>query len=184
MADNRVCPVKHAGALDNMFRRWLQNPTKILQPFIKEGMTVVDLGCGPGFFTVDMAKMVGKSGKVIASDLQEGMLEKVRGKTRGTELEKRITFHKCAENIIGITEQVDFILAFYMVHELPDQNAFFQEVKTLLKPNGQLLVVEPPFHVSKKSFNTTIEKAKNAGLTPKQGPNVLFSKTVLLAKIS
>jgi ubiquinone/menaquinone biosynthesis C-methylase UbiE len=73
---NRVCPTAIAGYLDNRFRRWFQNPRKILGPYIKEGMTVLDLGCGPGFFSIDIAQMVGKSGRVIASDLQVGMLHK------------------------------------------------------------------------------------------------------------
>jgi ubiquinone/menaquinone biosynthesis C-methylase UbiE len=92
---NRVCPVKRAGSLDNRFRRWLQDPQKILRPYIKEGMTVLDVGCGPGFFTVDMALMVGKSGRVIAADLQAGMLQKLREKIQETELEECIVLHKC-----------------------------------------------------------------------------------------
>ena len=56
----RVCPVEKADRLDTRIRRWLQNPQKILKPYIKEGMTVLDFGCGPGFFSVDMAQMVGR----------------------------------------------------------------------------------------------------------------------------
>ena len=78
--NNRVCPVERAGSLDNRVRKWLQNPKKILEPYITEGMIVLDVGCGPGFFSIDMAQMVGNSGRVIASDLQEGMLQKVRNK--------------------------------------------------------------------------------------------------------
>jgi hypothetical protein len=40
----RVCPVERAGSLDNGIRKWLQNPRKILGPYIEEGMTVLDLG--------------------------------------------------------------------------------------------------------------------------------------------
>ena len=86
---NRVCPVERAGSLDNRIRRWLQNPRKILEPYIKEGMTVLDVGCGPGFFSIEIAQLVGKSGRVIAADLQEGMLQKLRDKIRGTELEEQ-----------------------------------------------------------------------------------------------
>jgi ubiquinone/menaquinone biosynthesis C-methylase UbiE len=95
---NRVCPVSLAGGLDNKIRRYLQNPRKILGPYIEEGMTVLDLGCGPGFFSIEMARLVGKSGRVIAADLQEGMLHKIRDKIQGTELEERIRFHKCETN--------------------------------------------------------------------------------------
>lgn len=182
MGKNRICPVERAASLDNKFRRWFQNPQKILAPFISEGMTVVDLGCGPGFFSVDMAHMVGKSGRVIASDLQDGMLQKLRSKIDGTEFEERIILHKCEEHTIGIGEPVDFILAFYIVHEIPDQYLFFKEIKSILKKNGLILLVEPPFHVSKKAFKQMIERAQEAGLRPDTRPRVLFSKAVTLKK--
>jgi len=179
---NRVCPVERAGRLDNIFRRWLQNPWKILSPYIKEGMTVLDFGCGPGYFTVDMAQMVGKSGRVIACDLQEEMLQKVRHKVHETELEERVTLYRCKENKIGISETVDFALAFYVLHEIPNQGAFFEELESISQPNGQVLVVEPPFHVSKSAFLKTIKAAQNAGFKPDEGPSVILSKTVVLKR--
>ncbi len=179
---NRICPVEKADSLDTRFRRWFQNPKKILKPYIKEGMTVLDLGCGPGFFSVELAQMVGSSGKVIAADLQKGMLEKLKEKIKGTELEKRITLHKCEEDKIGLTENVDFVLTFYVVHEIPDQDKLFAEIETLLKPNGQILIVEPPFHVSKSAFENTIQKARAAGFTEVERPKVLFNKAVILRK--
>ena len=178
----RVCPVEEADKLDTRMRRWLQNPQKILKPYIKEGMTVLDFGCGPGFFSVDMAQMVGESGKVIAADLQEGMLQKLSEKIKGTELENRITLHKCEEDKIGIFNNVDFVLAFYIVHEVVNKEGLFIELENILKPNGQVLIVEPPFHVSKKAFEETIGKAKAAGFTEVDRPKVLFNKAVLLKK--
>ena len=180
--NKRVCPVERAGSLDNRIRRWLQNPQKILRPYIEEGMTVLDVGCGPGFFSIDMAQMVGKSGRVTASDLQEGMLQKVRDKIKGTEFEERIKLHKCEENKIGVSEHVDFVLLFYMVHEVPNKEEFFNEIETILRSNGQVLIVEPPFHVSKSAFEETVRKARDVGFTDVEGPNVLFSKTVILKK--
>ena len=84
---NRICPVKEAGKLDSFFRKFIQNPEKILRPFIKKGMTVLDYGCGPGFFTVKIAEMLEGQGKVIAADLQEGMLEIIRKKIKGKNIE-------------------------------------------------------------------------------------------------
>jgi len=180
--NNRVCPVERAGSLDSRIRRWFQNPQKILRPYIVEGMTVLDVGCGPGFFSIDMAYMVGKAGRVIASDLQEGMLQKLRDKIKGTEVEKRITLHKCEENKIGITDHVDFVLLFYMVHEVPNKFSFFDEIATILKPNGQVLLVEPPFHVSKLAFEETIKNTRDAGFSDTEGPHILFHKTAILKK--
>lgn len=122
---NRVCLVELAGSLDNKIRKWFQNPKKILTPYIREGMKVLDIGCGPGFFSIEIAKMVGKNGKVFSVDLQEGMLQKLRNKIIGTELEEIIKPIKCEENKIIVPEKVDFILAFYMVHEVQDKEGFF-----------------------------------------------------------
>ena len=178
----RVCPVEESDRLDTRFRRWLQNPKRILSPYIKEGMTVLDFGCGPGFFSVDMAQMVGESGRVIAADLQEGMLQKLSDKIKETELENRIALHKCEEDKIGITDKVDFVLAFYIVHEVVNKEGLFTEIETILKPNGQVLIVEPPFHVSKKAFEETIKKATTAGFKEMDRPKVLFNKAVVLKK--
>jgi len=177
-----ICPVENSGSLDSKLRKLFQNPKRLLKPYIREGMTVLEIGCGPGFFTLDMAKMVGESGKIIAVDVQEGMLEKVKSKITGTQFEKRIKLHKCDEISIGISEHVDFVLLFYMVHEVPDKPKFFSQLSEILKPNGQILVAEPPFHVSAPKFQHMLEQAKAQGLINIQGPKMLFSKTAILKK--
>ncbi|MDO9511909.1 MAG: methyltransferase domain-containing protein [Bacteroidales bacterium] len=182
--DIRICPVEKAGILDHSIRRFFQNPEKILKPFIKEGMTVLDLGCGPGFFSLEIAKLLTDSGKVIAADLQDGMLEKVSQKIKGTELEQRITLHKCHEDRIGVTEKVDFVLAFYLVHEVPDPDALFRELKSILKPNGLIFIIEPKFHVTKKSFDSMIDKIKDIGMEIIDGPKVFFSRTIIAKNLS
>ena len=179
---DRVCPVELAGSLDTRLRRWIQNPRKILSPYIKEGMTVLDFGCGPGFFTLEMAQLVGKTGRVIASDLQEGMLQILKQKIQGTELAERITLHHCEENTIGLKEEIDFALAFYVLHEIPDQSGFFSELSSLLLKDAKVLIVEPPFHVSRTGFAGMIERAAANGLHPLTGGKILFNKTVLLEK--
>lgn len=145
-------------------------------------MTVLDLGCGPGFFSIDIAQMVGKSGRVIASDLQDGMLQKLRSKIQATELADRITLHRCGEKRIGISEKVDFVLAFYMVHEVVNQKEFFKEIHSIVKPNGMIMIAEPPWHVSKTAFEETIGKARAAGFEPVERPKVFLSKTMILRK--
>ena len=178
--NNVVCPVEYAGGLDNGLRRRLQNPAKILEPFVKPGMTVLDLGCGPGFFTTEIARLVTDTGKVTAADLQQGMLDRLRQKTENTPLSGRIILHRCESLRINLPYTVDFVLAFYMIHEVPDQDQLFAELKTLLNRGGQLLIIEPWFHVSKKAFTQMTLRACRAGFVSRTGPRVFFSRSIIL----
>lgn len=176
---SRICSWKIAFALDNPIRRLIHNPQKILGGYIESGQIVLDLGCGPGTFSVAMAKMVGESGKVIAVDVQEEMLKLVREKAARQGLESRIVTHKSGPGGIGLSEKVDFALAFYMVHEVPDAGAFLKEVASLIKPNGKLLIVEPKMHVSAEAFERTVEIARRTGLKIVSDPRVRFSRSKL-----
>jgi ubiquinone/menaquinone biosynthesis C-methylase UbiE len=175
-----VCPAELADTLDNVIRRLVHKPQKILGPYISKGMTVLDLGCGPGFFTVEIARLVGKEGTVIAADLQPKMLEKMAWKIRGTDLEKRVEAHLCHNDSIGVSQKVDFVLAFWMVHEVPDQQRMFEELKSVLKPGGRIWIIEPKIHVSGKSFRKMITALESAGLEIIDKPKVSLSRTVLI----
>jgi len=175
-----VCPWWLARALDNPIRRLIHNPEEILGGHIEPGQTVLDLGCGSGTFTIAMARMVRDAGKVIAVDVQDEMLQIVRQKAVKEGLDSRIITHKSEPDRIGISDRVDFALAFYMVHEVPDVKTFLKEIASLLKPKGKLLIVEPLFHVSASSFRSTVDAAKIAGLMPILEPKIRFSRSVLL----
>lgn len=74
----RVCPWWLGYFLINPFRRWRQDPGKIVAPYVREGMTVLEPGPGMGFFTLELAERVGPAGRVIAVDIQSKMLEKLK----------------------------------------------------------------------------------------------------------
>ena len=175
-----ICPVEYAGSLDNPIRKLVHKPHRILEAYISKGMTVLDLGCGPGFFTIEMAKLVGETGRVIAADLQQGMLDKVAGKIRGTDLEQRIELHKCQDDMIGISKKVDFVLAFWMVHEVTDQHRLFEELKSAMNPGGRIWIIEPRIHVTEKSFKMMISRLESTGLEIIERPGIWLSRSVLL----
>ncbi|HUI11503.1 MAG TPA: class I SAM-dependent methyltransferase [Bacteroidota bacterium] len=179
---NRVCPVELSGGLEGRLRRWLQNPERILAPYLHEGMTALDLGCGPGFFSIPMARLVGPAGRVIAADLQEGMLEKLREKIGGTDLQERLTLVKCEGGDIRVHERVDFIMTFYMVHEVPEKPALFRQLRGVLRDTGKLLLVEPKlFHVSREEFQRTTGIASGCGFRVLPGPPLTLSWSAVLA---
>ena len=134
----------------------------------------------PGFFSIEMAKLVGQQGKVIAVDLQDKMLGHVKRKAAQHGVTGQMELHQCSQDRINLNRKADFILAYYMVHETPSITSFFSEVAGMLKKGGQILVVEPWFHVSKAMFAATVKKGESAGLAVvgfprgKGGRSVLF----------
>ena len=175
-----ICPADKAGGLDNSIRKLVQNPHKILKPFIKEGMTVLDVGCGPGYFSVEIAKILNGTGKLISADVQDDMLNIIRKKIKNTDLERRIELHKSDFEKIGVCEKVDFVLAFWMVHEVRNKKNFFEELSSILKPNGLIFIIEPKIHVSKKAFHEMVNMLKEMGFSIVETPKVFFSRTVVI----
>jgi len=145
-------------------------------------MTVLDLGCGPGFFTLEMARLVGPAGRVTAADLQEGMLAKAKQKLAAAGLNDRASFHLCGAGAIGLppAERFDFALAFYMLHEVPEPLRFLREVRSLLKPGGRALIVEPKWHVTRAAFQAAIGLMEQAGFAVLSQPAIRFSRAVVL----
>ncbi len=178
-----VCKHSHSFALDNFIRRFFQNPDKIVGEYINKGDIVIDLGCGPGFFSIDMAKMVGAKGKVYSVDLQKEMLEKVKTKAVRQNLMNQVVLHQCGQDNIGLEENIkaDFMLAFYMVHETPDAINFLKEAKNHLKKDGLFLIVEPLFHVPKEKFMTISNHAKALGFKVIGNPKKKGGRSLLLS---
>jgi len=172
--------VEKLGALESAFRYRFQNPTKIVGPYIKPGMTVLDLGCGPGFFTTEIARLLHRTGKVIAADIQNGMLDKVVQKISGTDFEGIVQIHKCQEKCINLTEEIDFVLAFYSFHEMSSLEKIIDEIKVLLKPDGKILIAEQKFHVRKEAFREIIDLMKIKGFRVIGTPKVFLSRAVLM----
>ncbi|MBL4708161.1 MAG: class I SAM-dependent methyltransferase [Flavobacteriales bacterium] len=104
--------------LDNRFRRLLQNPHKILSPFISKGMTIVDLGCSPGFFTIPMAEITRENGQVIAVDIQAEMLDILQRKLSVQNVNNVKLINSSNQSF---NKKKDFVLCAYVIHELPNK---------------------------------------------------------------
>jgi len=162
-----VCPPWIGYLLASPLRRLIHKPGKILAGLVTPGMTVLDVGPGMGFFTLPMARMVGPNGRVICVDVQETMLRSLRRRADAAKLGDRIITRVCQPTSLGLTDlagTIDFVLAFAVVHEMPDIPTFFAEVAQVMKPGAQCLVAEPKGHVSAQGFEETLEVARHKGL--------------------
>ena len=178
-----VCPWWVAYTFDNPLRKLFHNPQKVLGNYVKEGMAVMDLGCGMGYFSIGMAGLVGSKGKVMAVDLQQKMLDIMIQRARRAGLADRIIPHFGRADAIAADQPVDFILAFWMVHEVPEQEKFFKHLKTLLAPAGKILIAEPKMHVTAEDLKRSLDIAQSCGLQRIEKPDIRFSHAALLGPV-
>lgn len=176
-----VCPWWLCFTFDNPIRKLIQDPVKILSPYVHQDDTVIDIGPGMGYFTIPLARLVGASGQVIAVDIQQRMLSALTARAQKHGVSAIIKTHLATPTSLGLHDKADFILAFWMAHEVPDQQRFLSEIRGLMKPSGLFLLVEPRLHVSRKTFVRTIDMAKQSGFLIKEYPKISISQSALFS---
>jgi ubiquinone/menaquinone biosynthesis C-methylase UbiE len=177
-----VCPWWMAYTFDNPLRRLFHKPGKMLAPYVQKGMTVMDVGCGMGYFSIAMAKMVGDNGRVIAVDLQQKMLNITLKRARRAGVARRIQPHLCEPGDIGLNGRVDFVLTFWMIHEVQNRKEFFSQLNSILVPNGKLLIAEPKMHVTTARFQEILDTAQTVDLMLCGQPSIKFSHSAVFEK--
>jgi len=159
---------------------------EIVKPYAEEGMIVLDVGCGMGFFSLPMAELVGEKGRVVCIDLQEKMIKGLLGRAKKAGLTDRIDARVCSQSSLGVSDlaaKIDFALAFALVHEVPDKNLLFSEIHRTMKPGAKLLFAEPSGHVSKLDFEGTVSLAQSMGFEVVEDLKVRRSHAVLLRSL-
>jgi ubiquinone/menaquinone biosynthesis C-methylase UbiE len=177
-----TCPWWFLFTFDNPLRQLYQNPVRILAPYVNEGDQVADLGCGMGYFSLPLARLVGEAGTVIAVDLQPQMLMGLKRRAEKADLQDRIVLHRCTQDRIGEIAPLDFVLAFWMVHEVYDSMSFLDQICKMLKNGGLLLIAEPLIHVGEARFERLRSEVIESGLTIVGSPDIGFSRSILAQK--
>lgn len=132
--------------LDSDFRRKMQSPDKIIsRSGIKEGMKVLEVGCGSGAFTTFVARAVGDKGEVFALDIQPEMLKQIENKLKQPENENIKNIRLIEGDALNIPLEdntFDLVYSITVFQELPDKNKALKEMKRVLKPDGILSITE------------------------------------------
>lgn len=178
----RLCPWWLAYSFDNPLRPIFHKPEKIFDGLVKPGMVVADIGCGLGYFSIGLASMVGPEGRVIAIDLQPQMLARMERRVYRAGMADRVHAQRCNSGNIGITEKLDFALAFWVVHETPSVQSFYLQVFEALRNGGRLLIAEPKVHVKLADFQKNIALSEEIGFRVVAFPQVAFSNAAVLEK--
>lgn len=135
--------LKPAGlSMGSTLRKWLMNPVKTLQAAdVKSGETILEVGCGTGFFTIPAAKMIGDQGHLIAMDVMSGFLEQVSQKVQTAGLNNVDIIKRDALDTGIESESIDKILLFGVLPfpSLP-LNRLLPEMHRILKPDGNMVV--------------------------------------------
>ncbi len=182
----RVCPWWLGYVLASPVRRWISDdPHTLLRRYVREGMTVLEPGPGMGFFTVPLAELVGPSGRVIAVDVQPKMISGLKRRLSKKGLLDRVDTRVAPPESLSIpdlSDKADFILAFAMVHEMPNSANFFREAAQAAKVGAKLLLVEPAGHVKADEFAAELAEAASSGFEVVGRPTVKRSHAALLEK--
>lgn len=180
-----VCPWWLGYLLINPWRRFLENPKKLLRPFVEAGMIVLEPGCGMGFFTLPLAQMVGPRGRVVAVDLQPRMLKGLNRRAKKAGLLARLDIRQARRDSLGVGDlvsRVDLALALHMMHEVPDAAGFLAQIHRALKPRGRLVILEPPAHVKMAEMAGNVAAAEKAGFEVDESITKLAKRSIVLIK--
>ena len=183
--DHHVCPWWVGYLITNPLRRLGENPDTILDPMVSPGMTAIDIGCGMGFFSLPLARKVGERGRVVCVDVQPKMLSSLGRRAKRKGLADIVECRLATQDDLAIDDlggQADLVLAVHVLHETAFPRRFLASCRDVLRPGGQMLVIEPKGHVSDGDFEESLRLAVEIGLTESESIGLSRSRGVVLTK--
>lgn len=162
-----TCPWWLGYFLISPLRRLVEDPAALVLPLVAPAQCVLELGPGLGYFSLPVARALGDSGRLVCVDVQRAMLDRLRRRLAKARLLERTELRLASHDDFGfdgLEGRVDLALALHVVHETSSPTAVVAALARTLRPNGRLLIVEPPGHCSKALFRAEEAAAEAAGL--------------------
>lgn len=124
-------------------RAELLRPDELLRAVgLQSGQTLADIGCGPGFFSLPAAEIVGPGGKVFAVDVQQEMVTAVQQRARDAGL-RNLEAQRVNEMEMALpVASADIILLAFVTHELAQRSLYLHRLRPLLRAGGRLVILE------------------------------------------
>jgi ubiquinone/menaquinone biosynthesis C-methylase UbiE len=183
--DHHVCPPWIGRLLVSPLRRLVEDPVKIIGPYVSPGSTVVDVGCAMGFHSLHLARLVGPEGRVVCLDIQQKMLDGLVKRARRKGVQGIIEPRLCTQESLGIDDlagSAELVTALQVIHETTYPKRFIGECAAALTPGGRFLVVEPSGHVSDDEFRKTVATIESTGLKSLEPPKIWRSRSALFSR--
>lgn len=178
------CPVwlRWMVELENPFAKTLRSEVIVRHLEVQPGMTVLDIGCGPGRVTIPVARQVGPQGTVVAIDLQPGMLSRAQAKAQAANVSNiRFVQAGVGDGKLDVGP-ADRALLVTVLGEIPNQETALKEIFGALKPGGVLSVTETVFDPHYQRRETVARLAAAAGFREKAFFGNRIAYTVHLEK--
>ena len=168
--------------LDSSIRRAMQPPAALIRRSgIQPGMRVLEIGCGSGAYTLEIARAVGATGKVVALDIQPGMLEQLKNKltrSENTDIRNVEPLLASAYQLPFQNGSFDAAFMITVLQEIPDKWRALAEVRRTLRPGGIVAVTEWLFDPDYPLKQTTLRLLKEAGFENIDSSGNLWTYTV------
>jgi len=156
------CPASLSWIVNNPIRRWYMRPV-LDRVGIRPGERVLELGPGPGAFTIEAARRTNPGGRLLAVDIQPKMIAVVERKVREAKQNNVETYRADAFHVPVDTGSIDRAFLVTVLPEIPDRKRALQELRRVLKPGGVLSITEEFLDPDYPLARTTIRWAEEAG---------------------
>ncbi|MGI5819760.1 MAG: class I SAM-dependent methyltransferase [Armatimonadota bacterium] len=170
-------------AFDRTIRPLLYDAERIVRPFVAAGDRVADIGCGTGYFSAALARLIGPSGELLLVDVQEEMVRRAVERVRREQVATAsVVGVIVSEDQLQLPPDVDFALMSWMLHEVARVEQYWRALGHSIRPAGKVLVIEPLLHVSTRRWEEELAPAEAFGFVRSDLRGTFFSRTAVLTK--
>jgi len=184
---------QYIARLEDPKRDEWQKPDEVLKVLnLQEGQVVAEIGSGSGYFTVRLAQTLAPlKGRVMALDVNEGMVTHLRNRLTQEQLKNVTVVHVPAHDPLLIDQSADVVFICDTYHHIEDRDIYLRKVRKGLKPNGRLVIVDfykregipvgPPMSM-RLSEETVQKELEAAGLRVTEKLTTLPYQYILIAQ--